>query len=80
MDKMELVAFFRMAIAITLALLCGGLILAINVMFIGNAYYILKNSFKREETIVEAKERLSKVKSLHNRKAKNLHETMPKAS
>ncbi len=49
MDKMDSVAFFRMAIAITLALFCVGLILAINVMFIENAYYILKNRFKREE-------------------------------
>jgi hypothetical protein len=37
MDKMDLVAFFRIAIPIVLAVFSVGLILVINVIFIGNA-------------------------------------------
>ena len=77
---MDLVAFFRMAIPITLALFCGGLILALNVIFIGNACYVLKNCFKKGENIVDAKNRLSKGNNLHTQKPKHLDETMPKAS
>jgi hypothetical protein len=80
MDKMELVAFFRMAIAIVLALFCVGLILAINVIFFGNAFYILKNSFQKKKNIVGAKEELSRIKSINNEEARNLKQTMPKAS
>ena len=80
MDKMELVAFFRMAIAIVLALFCVGLILAINVIFFGNAFYILKNSFQKKKNIVGAKEELSRIKGVNNEEARSLKQTMPKAS
>ncbi len=77
---MEIVAFFRMTIAIVLALFCVGLILAINVIFFGNAFYILKNSFQKKKNIVGAKEELSRIKSINNEEARNLKQTMPKAS
>ena len=77
---MDLVAFFRMAIPIVLALFCVGLILAINVIFFGNAFYILKNSFQKKKNIVVAKEELSRIKGVNNEEARSLKQTMPKAS
>ena len=76
---MDLVGFFRMAIVVTLAIFCGGLVLTIIVMFVGNAFYILKNYLKREETIVEVKERLGEGKSLRFERTKKFKETLPKA-
>ena len=80
MNKMDLVAFFRMAIPITLALFCVGLILALNVIFIGNAFYVLKNCFKKRVNIAVVKDGSGKGKSLSTLKPKHLDETWPKAS
>ena len=79
MTKMDLVAFFRMAIPITLALLCGGLILALNVIFIGNAFYVLKNCFKKGVNIIVVKDGPGKDKTLSTIEPKYLDESLPKA-
>ena len=79
MTKMDLVAFFRMAIPITLALLCGGLILALNVIFIGNAFYVLKNHFKKRVNIAVVKDGPGKDKTLSTLEPKHLDESLPKA-
>ena len=55
---MDLVAFFRVAIPVVLAVFSVGLILVINVIFFGNAYYVLKNCFRRGENKAEFDEGL----------------------
>ena len=79
MNKMDVVAFFRMAIPITLALFCVGLILALNVIFIGNAVYVLKNCFKKRVNITVVKNESSKDKTLSTLEPKPLDESLPKA-
>lgn len=80
MDKMDLVAFFRIAIPVVLAVFSVGLILAINVIFIGNAYYVLKNCFKREENVDIACNGQSKIASLRFEKPKDQKKILAKAS
>ena len=76
---MDVVAFFRMAIPITLALFCVGLILALNVIFIGNAFYVLKNRFKKRVNIAVVKDGPDKDKTLSTLEPKHLDESLPKA-
>ena len=76
---MDVVAFFRMAIPITLALFCVGLILALNVIFIGNAVYVLKNCFKKRVNIAVVKNGSGKDKTLSSLEPKHLDESLPKA-
>ena len=77
---MDLAAFFRIAIPIALALFCGGLILTIIVIFVGNSFFILKNCFKNEENIIGDYEGSSKYKNLNHGREKRLGRTLPKAS
>ena len=80
MDKMDLVAFFRVAIPVVLAVFSVGLILVINVIFIGNACYVLKNCFKREKNMVISSKGQNKMVSLRFKKSEDPKEILPKAS
>ena len=76
---MDLVAFFRIAVPVVLAVFSVGLILAINVIFIGNACYILKRCFKKEENIGAAGRERNKNISLRFNKPQVPEDILPKA-
>jgi hypothetical protein len=79
MDKMDLVAFFRIAVPVVLAVFSMGLILAINVIFIGNAFYILKRCFKKEVYIGMASIEQNKSIRLRFNKPQAPEDILPKA-
>ncbi len=77
---MDLVAFFRIAIPVVLGVFSVGLIIAINVIFIGNAYYVLKRCFKKEENIGMTNREQNKNISLRFNKPQEPKDILPKAS
>ena len=79
MDVMDLAAFFRIAISVVLAIFSVGLILAINVIFFGNTYYILKNCFKRGENKTEFDQGPKREKIFEYEKPNRIDRKLPKA-
>ena len=77
---MDLVSFFRTAIPVVLAVFSVGVILMINVIFIGNACYVLRRCFRKEENIDVANKEQNKSIALPFNKPRDSKDILPKAS
>ena len=76
---MDLVTFFRTAIAVIFALFCGAVVFSIVGLFAGNTYFILRNFFKKEKNTIEISEIRGADKGLAVEKDKEFDRTLPKA-